>query len=974
MSGLPRTWIIVAGVLCFALLGVLPASAQLVATYNFDDGTNQGWTAYLPAAASTDAARSGSYSLKTTTNADGTGGPGINLSLTNLQPGAQYSITGYLMLAGGEAATNANLTMKSVDSSGTHYDYIQNYQVPVSSSGWTQLGGSYTVSATATSLMLYAQLVGASAAAHTFYLDDVTITMTAPPPSGNTIAAYNFEDGSLDGWSPFGSVTLTNVTPPVPSSMGSLHSLLASGRTAGYMGPSINLLGISGIVAGATYSISANVLLADADSSNPTATLSTKLTNCAGTTYNNLATSGALSNTAWTRVQGTLHFTDFPGAPASLELYIQSSSATDSFYIDDVVISETAPPPPDPSQQDNTGISSTFEDGLPDGWTGRGSATATASTAQAHGGTESLYVTGRTANWNGAQISVADKMYAGSQYAVSLWIMLEPTDGSSHYVNVSLQVTSGGTTSYPGVNGYPGTTVVADGAWHQILVPSYTMASPYDGTQAYLYVQTAGSATDLVSFYIDDFQLSYIPPPTIQTGIPSIFETLEDYFPVGAAVDTSTLQGPHGQLLSKHFNSLTSGNDMKWSSVENSPGVFTFGNADSEIGYAVCHNMLVRGHNLVWANGSQTPSWVGGDGTNSAANQAVVIENIRNHIKNVVQHFGTKVYAWDVVNEPIDATQSDCLKRGPFYNVLGKSYIDIAFEAAREFAPPGTKLFVNDYSTADPDRLACLAQLVEDLKSRGIPIDGVGHQMHNAINYPPVGAMVNAIDTIANLHLGLEQQITEMDMSIYNAGDNTSNYGVNPGFVPPAVLAQQGYLYAQYFDAFRQLRDKLTNVTFWGLADDNTWLSNFPVSRLEAPLPFDTGLQAKPAYWGIVDPSKLPGAGLGFRLISKFGPTPRRVWTVKATNPGPGVSYTTQIEGFSLTQVAGPPAHCHPVVTPPSSFPVVLGDMAEGSSAAASFTIDFRGCPAVARFTLTMPWSAANGAHPGKLVAAEQTR
>ena len=46
-------------------------------------------------------------------------------------------------------------------------------------------------------------------------------------------------------------------------------------------------------------------------------------------------------------------------------------------------------------------------------------------------------------------------------------------------------------------------------------------------------------------------------------------------------------------------------------------------------------------------------------------------------------------------------------------------------------------------------------------------------------------------------------------------------------------------------------------VTFWGQADDHTWLSTFPITRLEAPLPFSDRLQAKYAYWGIVDPQQL---------------------------------------------------------------------------------------------------------------------
>ncbi|MGA7710216.1 MAG: endo-1,4-beta-xylanase [Acidobacteriaceae bacterium] len=947
-------------ILVLALLFATRLGAQTVATYSFEDGTADGWTSFNGAStpvATTAAAYSGSYSLLTSTSSSGSGGPSISLNGV-LLPGAQYTITGYVQLTAGETASNANFTIKRTDpgcSGGTCYDTVGTYQVPVSSSGWVQIGGSYTASATETGLTLYAQLVGATSA-QSFYLDDVVITETAPPPGGTPIAAYNFQDGGLDGWVPFGPVTLTNTTSPIADPSGNSHSLLTSNRTAGYMGPSLNLLNVSGVVAGATYQVTAYVLLAVADSSNPTATISTKTTDCASSgTYNNAATSGALSNTAWTKVQGTFSFSNFPGPPTSLVLYIQSSSATDSFYISGVTINQVAPPPPTPSQQDNTGIASTFEDGGLDGWSSRtGSSTLANVTGVAHSGTHSLLTTGRVANYDGPQISVNNKMYPGSTYNISVWVMLQPTDGSSHVINMSLQTTLDGNTSYPSITPYPGITVPADGNWHQINVMGYNMANSYDPGAAYLYLQTVpASGNDLVSFYIDDFQLTYVQPATIQTDIPSIYKTLSAYFPIGAAVDTTDLSGAHSQLLTMHFNSMTSGNDMKWSSVENTLGTYDYDNADNEVDLAVCHDMLVRGQNLVWSTGEQTPSYAFGDGTNSPANQALVTSNIQEHIKSEVQHFGTKVYAWDVVNEPLDPTQPDCLDHGPFYQVLGKSYIDIALQAARQYAPAGTKLFINEYSTADPDRLACLVSVVQDLRSRGIPLDGIGHEMHNAINYPSTAAMVHAIDTVADHFPGIDQQITELDMSVYNAGDTTSNYGNN---IPASVLAEQGWLYKQYFDAFRDLKGTISAVTIWGMADDDTWLDSFPVARTDYPLPFNMQLQAKPAYWGIVDPTQLPGYGLAFTSsIQKTAPGMVTL-TLTATNGAAGPAYNTLVNGIQLFQTVG--RRCSPVITP-STFPLSLGDIATSGSAAAKFTVDFGSCSDFAEFILHAPWSSA---------------
>ena len=264
---------------------------------------------------------------------------------------------------------------------------------------------------------------------------------------------------------------------------------------------------MSGIVAGATYEVTAYVMLQTADSTGPTVTMSTKTADCASSgVYANLATSSALSNTAWTKVQGTFSFSNLPGPPTSLTLYFQSSSATDSFYISDVAIGQLAPAPLPPSQQDNTGITTTFADGGLDGWSSRtGNSTLTnvpAPQPDPNGDERALLTTGRTANYDGPQISVNNKMYVGSVYNLSVYVMMQPVDSSTHVINMSLQTTYQGTTSYPSVTPYPGVTVPDDGQWHQITVNNYTMSSNYTPGQAYLYLQTVpSSGADLTILY-----------------------------------------------------------------------------------------------------------------------------------------------------------------------------------------------------------------------------------------------------------------------------------------------------------------------------------------------------------------------------------------------------------------------------------------------------------------------------------------
>jgi endo-1,4-beta-xylanase len=69
----------------------------------------------------------------------------------------------------------------------------------------------------------------------------------------------------------------------------------------------------------------------------------------------------------------------------------------------------------------------------------------------------------------------------------------------------------------------------------------------------------------------------------------------------------------------------------------------------------------------------------------------------------------------------------------------------------------------------------------------------------------------------------------------------------------PALQAKQAERYREFFDLFRNYRDVLTGVTFWGIADDNTWLSELSSGRKDFPLLFDVNQQPKPGFYAVVD-------------------------------------------------------------------------------------------------------------------------
>src|SRR5581483_4585739 len=497
------------------------------------------------------------------------------------------------------------------------------------------------------------------------FLLAVALLLSNLPAVAQTVVQDGFEDGTTQGWTPFGSVTLAASTDV---SHAGAYSLKTTNRTATWNGPGLELTGK--LVAGATYQVSLYARLV-AGESPETLSITVKRTPTAGSTaYDSVASSatGAVTDAAWVQIQGQYSFT---GSVSDLLLYVQSDSAAGSFYIDDFVITEISAPPG--GTQDNSGITTTFEDGGLDGWHPRiGDETLTATTAEAHNGVYSLFVTGRQHPYDWPAINVANKMYNGSQYQVRVWARLASGE-SPALLRVSLQLTLAGVTNYYTI--VNNTSVSADG-WTE-LTATYNMAYNYDS--ASLYVE---SDSGTPSFYIDDFSLVYIPPVQVQTDIPSLYETLAPYFHVGAAIWAGDLTGPHAQLLAMHFDSITPENDMKWDATEHSENDFTFSAADALVSCAQAHHMRVRGHNLVWYQ--QVPPWVfldanGNPMTPTPQNKALLLQRMENHITAVMTHFGSAVYAWDVVNEPIDPAQPDGLRHNTWYQIIGPEYIADAF-------------------------------------------------------------------------------------------------------------------------------------------------------------------------------------------------------------------------------------------------------------------------------------------------------
>ena len=343
------------------------------------------------------------------------------------------------------------------------------------------------------------------------------------------------------------------------------------------------------------------------------------------------------------------------------------------------------------------------------------------------------------------------------------------------------------------------------------------------------------------------------PTPT-PAPVMSLRDVYADHFRIGAAIGPAqvTNGSPDLALLQRHFSSITAENVMKPAYLAPSPGVYTFDDADALVDWATTNNHHVRGHALVWYQ--ETPNYFF-DGSPSD-----VRSRLENYITEVMTRYRGRVQAWDAVNEGVadfDSSTSPYRNSNWYQAAGGPDYIEWALRAARA-ADPDARLFINEYNTELPEKRARFMTVIRQLLDKGVPLDGIGHQCH-IDRTTKAGDVLDAIDAVDVLNAGLENHVTELDMTVYNDSALCYSDGINcaPAYTngaPAEALISQGRTYRNLFNGLKA-RPSVTSVTSWGVCDDQSWLNHFPVERENFPLLFDRQRNPKPAFHAITDPA-----------------------------------------------------------------------------------------------------------------------
>ena len=417
------------------------------------------------------------------------------------------------------------------------------------------------------------------------------------------------------------------------------------------------------------------------------------------------------------------------------------------------------------------------------------------------------------------------------------------------------------------------------------------------------------------------------PKPEIEKDIPdwktSVTESLGNDSIAGTAIMSSEISDDTlMELVEKHFNAVTLGNELKPDALFNYqigqsvdcktitfkgtelkvPVVndknenLDFSRADAMLEKILEWNnanpknkIRVRGHVLVWH--SQTPEWFFHEDYDVAkpyVDKETMNRRLEWFISSVFDHYFGKAangkydglfYGWDVVNEAVngntyrddkvipdesDTSTSDTRhgSNSMWWRVYqSNEFIINAFKYANHYAPEDVELYYNDYGETDNTKCEGIVKLINDVKhAAGTRLDAFGMQAHYNVD----GFSAAQFKSVAKKYAQAagKVQLTELDFKASSTYDGTAA-------TKESEYTKMAYCHKNLYEAIKALKNEGTNVsglTVWGVIEPNSWLhsqSNVgggANGSAQCPLLFDGNYKAKPAYWAYVDASQLKPA------------------------------------------------------------------------------------------------------------------
>jgi endo-1,4-beta-xylanase len=294
----------------------------------------------------------------------------------------------------------------------------------------------------------------------------------------------------------------------------------------------------------------------------------------------------------------------------------------------------------------------------------------------------------------------------------------------------------------------------------------------------------------------------------------------------------------YSHILTTDYTLALADNTPNWyftdGGLRPSRDTYYFDHMDEVVGYAENNGMNIQAHHYLWGEKKWLPQWL----KNENYTEDELYQIIDDHIMTVGARYSGKIKEWTVVNEAFSRGQNIYGLHDWWADATGsKEYIDRAFITARK-ADPKSKLILNDFGNESFGAISDeMFEYIKDARTRGIPIDGLGMQMHIDGTNPPKKA-----DVIKNMQrfreVGIEVYVTEFDVNMNDVKANAKEKNQKEADI--------------YYDMARACIESKACISFalLGITDKETWYNYMGLSD-PRPLPFDKNYKPKPAYFAL---------------------------------------------------------------------------------------------------------------------------
>ena len=296
-----------------------------------------------------------------------------------------------------------------------------------------------------------------------------------------------------------------------------------------------------------------------------------------------------------------------------------------------------------------------------------------------------------------------------------------------------------------------------------------------------------------------------------------------------AASVTDLLSEDTQKLLTSEAKILVAENCMKSSQLRPNKTFWNWSDPESLVKFAEKNKIVAKWHTLFWHE--MNPPFINSLKTKEDA-EAMMDE----HITTVMQKFKGRIRDYDVVNEMFNEDGS--LRDTVWLRTLGPGYLERALRKAHE-VDPAAHLFLNEYNNeaAGYAKADAMYNMVKDFVERGVPIYGVGMQLHLAADLPYDEDAIRA-NIRRYAELGIKICFSEVDVRI-----------------PLSRLEELEPKQKQIWKSLMKLAVEEPNVEsfiVWGVSDKNSWIPAWKPGYGNALL-FDKNFKPKPIYFEMLE-------------------------------------------------------------------------------------------------------------------------